>query len=43
MGRFVESLGGRYITAEDMNIGIPDLEIVREETRWVTGLSRESG
>ena len=29
MGRFIDSLGGRYITAEDMNIGIPDLEIVR--------------
>ena len=43
MGRFVDSLDGLYITAEDMNIGIPDLEIVREETRWVTGLSRESG
>lgn len=43
MGRFVESLGGKYITAEDMNIGIPDLDIVRQETRWVTGLSRESG
>ncbi len=43
MGRFVDSLGGRYITAEDMNIGIPDLEIVRTETRWVSGLSRESG
>ena len=43
MGRFVESFGGSYITAEDMNIGIPDLEQVRTETRWVTGLSRESG
>lgn len=43
MGKFVDSCGGKYITAEDMNIGIPDLEIVREETRWVTGLSRESG
>ena len=43
MGRFIESLGGQYITAEDMNIGIPDLEIVRKETRWVTGLKRESG
>jgi leucine dehydrogenase len=43
MGRFVDSLGGRYITAEDMNIGVADLEIVRKETRWVTGLSRESG
>jgi len=43
MGEFVDSLEGRYITAEDMNIGIPDLESVREKTRWVTGLSRESG
>lgn len=43
MGRFIESLGGKYITAEDMNIGIADLEIVRRETRYVTGLSRESG
>jgi leucine dehydrogenase len=43
MGRFVDSFGGRYITAEDMNIGIPDLEIVRTQTRWVSGLSRESG
>jgi leucine dehydrogenase len=43
MGRFVNSLEGQYITAEDMNIGIPDLEIVRTETKWVTGLSRESG
>jgi leucine dehydrogenase len=43
MGRFVDDFGGRYITAEDMNIGIPDLEIVKQETQWVTGLSRESG
>jgi leucine dehydrogenase len=43
MGRFVNSLEGRYITDEDMSIGIPDLEIVRKETQWVTGLSRESG
>jgi leucine dehydrogenase len=43
MGRFVDSLDGMYITAADMNIGIPDLDIVREETKWVTGLSLESG
>lgn len=43
MGRFVDSFGGRYITAEDMNIGIPDLEIVHEETKWVTGLRRSEG
>jgi len=43
MGRFIDALEGRYITAEDMNIGIPDLEIVRQETKWVTGLRREEG
>ena len=43
MGRFVDSLGGKYITAEDMNIAVADLEVVRRETRWVTGLSREQG
>jgi len=43
MGRFVDGLGGKYITAEDMNIGIGDLELVRKETRWVTGLSRAGG
>ncbi len=43
MGAFVDSLGGKYITAEDMNIGISDLDIVRRKTRWVTGLSLENG
>ena len=43
MGRFVESVGGKYITAEDMNIGIPELEFVKEETKYVVGLSVESG
>ena len=43
MGRFVDSLGGTYITAEDMNIKIVDLEVVQQETKWVTGLAREAG
>jgi leucine dehydrogenase len=43
MGRFIDKLDGKYITAEDMNIGIGDLETVRKETRWVTGLSRAAG
>ena len=43
MGRFIDSFDGQYITAEDMNIGIPDLEHVKEGTKWVVGLSRESG
>jgi leucine dehydrogenase len=43
MGAFVDSFGGRYITAEDMNIGISDLLEVRKGTKWVTGLRREDG
>ncbi len=43
MGRFVDDFKGKYITAEDMNIGIPDLEAVHETTKWVVGLSREAG
>lgn len=37
-GRAIESLGGRYITAEDVGIGIDDMRIVREETAYVSGL-----
>ena len=42
-GRFVEALGGRYITAEDSGTSVEDMEIVRQETRHVTGVKRESG
>lgn len=43
MGRLVDSLDGLYTTAEDVNTKIADLEIVRRATKYVTGLSRESG
>ena len=43
MGRFIDSLGGQYITAEDVNTTIKDLEVVSQETKYVTGLSRASG
>jgi leucine dehydrogenase len=43
MGRLIDSLEGRYITAEDMNTSIADLEIIRRATKYVTGLSRETG
>jgi leucine dehydrogenase len=43
MGRFVDTLGGKYVTAEDVGIGIQELEWLREETPHVTGLSRRSG
>ncbi len=42
-GRFVEGLGGRYITAEDVNTSVRDMECVRMETRYVTGISRALG
>ncbi|MEE9466014.1 MAG: Glu/Leu/Phe/Val dehydrogenase dimerization domain-containing protein, partial [Candidatus Neomarinimicrobiota bacterium] len=42
-GRFVDSLGGRYITAEDMNTTVNDMEWVRHETRYVTGISKALG
>jgi len=42
-GRFVESLNGRYVTAEDVGTTVEDMEIVRYETKYVTGLSRAIG
>ena len=42
-GRFVEGLGGRYITAEDVGIEVRDMEWVRMETKYVTGISRALG
>ena len=36
-GRFIESLNGRYITAEDMNTTVEDMTHIRRETEWVTG------
>lgn len=42
-GQFVESLGGQYITAEDMGVSVKDMEYVRMETRYVTGLPEEMG
>jgi leucine dehydrogenase len=37
-GRAVHSLGGRYVTAEDVGISVDDMRIVREETPYVSGL-----
>lgn len=37
-GKFVNSLGGKYITAEDVGIGTRDMEYVNMETKHVTGI-----
>jgi leucine dehydrogenase len=43
MGRFIQTLGGRYVTAEDVGTNVDDMVLVRQETRWVTGLPRSMG
>lgn len=42
-GRYVDSLGGRYITAEDVGTTQADMDVIRGETRFVTGVSLELG
>jgi len=42
-GRFIEGLGGRYITAEDVGTDVQCMEWVRQETSYVTGISRALG
>jgi leucine dehydrogenase len=37
-GRFIESLGGRYITAEDVNTAVEDMENIFQETSHVVGI-----
>ena len=37
-GRFVDSLGGKYVTAEDVGCSVEDMRIVHEETEFVSGL-----
>jgi leucine dehydrogenase len=43
MGRFVHTVGGRYITAEDVGTNEQDMLYLREETPHVTGLPRTKG
>jgi leucine dehydrogenase len=42
-GRFIESLNGRYITAEDVNITVEDVEHIFQETNNVVGVARIHG
>ena len=42
-GRFVNSLGGRYITAEDVGIDVNDMEYVFKETDYVSGVHQVHG
>ncbi|WP_370673392.1 Leu/Phe/Val dehydrogenase [Streptomyces sp. DvalAA-14] len=42
-GRFVASLGGRYVTACDVGTYVADMDVVARENRWTTGRSVEQG
>jgi leucine dehydrogenase len=42
-GRFVDSLGGRYVTAEDVGTSTGDMDFVHMETEFVAGLAEQSG
>jgi leucine dehydrogenase len=42
-GKFVNSLNGKYITAEDVNTSSADMEYIGMETEFVTGMPEYSG
>lgn len=42
-GRYVESLNGRYITAEDVGTSVQDMDWIHLETDYVTGISPAFG
>ncbi|MCF2526689.1 valine dehydrogenase [Yinghuangia sp. KLBMP8922] len=42
-GRFVQSLGGRYVTACDVGTYVEDMDVVSRESSFVTGRSPDNG
>jgi leucine dehydrogenase len=42
-GKFVDDLGGHYITAEDSGTGLEDMEVLRTVTKHVTGVDVANG
>ncbi|KHA62851.1 Glu/Leu/Phe/Val dehydrogenase dimerization domain-containing protein, partial [Sphingomonas sp. Ant20] len=42
-GRAVESLGGRYVTAEDVGMSEERMKVIATQTRYVSGLPVASG
>src|SRR5690606_23712792 len=39
LGRFVQGLNGRYITAEDVGTTVEDMDTIYQETDYVVGVS----
>lgn len=42
-GRYIQGLAGRYITAEDVSIGLNEIEKIRLETQYVVGVPEAVG
>jgi len=42
-GRFVHTLGGRYITAEDVGINVEDVNVIHTQTKYVVGTGKNEG
>ena len=42
-GRFLQSLGGRYVTAGDVGMSVEDMDVIAEACEWTTGRSVERG
>src|SRR4051812_32475888 len=42
-GQYVNSLNGKYITAEDVGTNVQDMEHIFMETQWVTGIPKDFG
>ncbi|GAA3725389.1 branched-chain amino acid dehydrogenase [Salinicoccus jeotgali] len=43
LGRYIQSLGGRYITAEDVGTTVSDMDLIYQETPYVCGVSESYG
>ena len=42
-GKFIDGLGGKYITAEDVAMSSHDMEVIHMETKFVSGLPENMG
>lgn len=43
LGRFIDSLGGRYIAGQDVGTSVDDMDYMRAETRYVVGIPSSRG
>jgi leucine dehydrogenase len=42
-GRFIEQLGGRFVTGQDVNLSLEDVRIIAEKTKYVVGVTGLGG